>query len=322
MPYRVSKLLVTLCVLFALSATLTAESYPTKPVRIIVPFPPAGSNDIVARAIATPLSERLGKQVIVDNRPGAGAVVGTELAASAPKDGYTLLIVSLTHAINPWLYKLPYDPIKDFAPIAMIASGPIVLTANAGLEAKSVNELIALAKAKPGQLQYASAGVGTLTHLSAELFKLAAGIDMLHVPFRGGGPANIDLIGGHTKVMFNNVPTAMPHIRSGKLRALGVGGARRIAVLADVPTIAEAGVPGYEASNWWGILAPAGTPATIVERLHTEITAIQKSPDVQKQFAAEGAEVLHMSPAEFGAFLVKEMNKWERVVKTANIRAE
>jgi tripartite-type tricarboxylate transporter receptor subunit TctC len=322
MPYRISTLLVTLCLLFALSAALTAASYPTKPVRIIVPFPPAGSNDIVARSIATPLGERLGKQVIVDNRPGAGAVVGSELAAGAPKDGYTLLIVSLTHAINPWLYKLPYDPIQDFAPIAMIASGPIVLTANPGLDAKSVSELIALAKAKPGQLQYASAGVGTLTHLSAELFKLAAGIDMLHVPFRGGGPANIDLIGGHTKVMFNNVPTAMPHIRSGKLRALGVGGAKRIAILSDVPTIAEAGVPGYEASNWWGILAPAGTPATIIERLHAEITAIQKSPDVQKQFAAEGAEVLHMSPAEFGAFLVKEMNKWERVVKTANIKAE
>ena len=318
----ISTLLMTPCLSLALTTAVTAQNYPTKPLRIIVPFPPAGSNDIVARAVATPLGERLGKQVIVDNRPGAGAVVGTELAASAPKDGHTLLIVSLTHAINPWLYKLPYDPIKGFVPIAMIASGPMVLTVNPGLEAKSVNELIALAKAKPGQLQYASAGVGTLTHLSAELFKLAAGVEMLHVPFRGGGPANIDLIGGHTKVMFNNVPTAMPHIRSSKLRALGVGGAKRISVLPDVPTIAESGVPGYEASNWWGILAPAGTPATIVERLHKEITAIQNSPDVQKQFEAEGAEVVHMSSAEFGSFLVKEMNKWERVVKTANIKAE
>jgi tripartite-type tricarboxylate transporter receptor subunit TctC len=318
----VSALLLAPCLLFTLTTALTADSYPTKPVRVIVPFPPAGSNDIVGRSIATPLGERLGKQMIVDNRPGAGAVVGTELAAGAPKDGHTLLIVSLTHAINPWLYKLPYDPIKDFAPIAMIASGPIVLTVNPWLEAKSVNELIALAKAKPGQLQYASAGVGTLTHLSAELFKLAAGIDMLHVPFRGGGPANVDLIGGHTKLMFNNVPTAMPHIRSGKLRALGIGGLKRVAVLPDVPPIAEAGVPGYEATNWWGIVAPASTPATIVERLHKEITAIQNSPDVQKQFAAEGAEVVHMSSAEFGTFLVKEMNKWERVVKTANIKAE
>jgi len=318
----ISTLLMTPFLSLALTTAVTAQNYPTKPLRIIVPFPPAGSNDIVARAVATPLGERLGKQVIVDNRPGAGAVVGTELAASAPKDGHTLLIVSLTHAINPWLYKLPYDPIKGFAPIAMIASGPMVLTVNPGLEAKSVNELIALAKAKPGQLQYASAGVGTFTHLSAELFKLAAGVEMLHVPFRGGGPANIDLIGGHTKVMFNNVPTAMPHIRSSKLRALGVGGAKRISVLPNVPTIAESGVPGYEANNWWGILAPAGTPATIVERLHKEITAIQNSPDVQKQLEAEGAEVVHMSSAEFGSFLVKEMNKWERVVKTANIKAE
>ena len=298
----ISTLLMTPCLSLALTTAVTAQNYPTKPLRIIVPFPPAGGADILARAVATPLGERLGKQVIVDNRPGAGAVVGTELAASAPKDGHTLLIVSLTHAINPWLYKLPYDPIKGFAPIAMIASGPMVLTVNPGLEAKSVNELIALAKAKPGQLQYASAGVGTFTHLSAELFKLAAGVEMLHVPFRGGGPANIDLIGGHTKVMFNNVPTAMPHIRSSKLRALGVGGAKRISVLPDVPTIAEFGVPGYEASNWWGILAPAGTPATIVERLHKEITAIQNSPDVQKQFEAEGAEVVHMSSAEFGSF--------------------
>jgi tripartite-type tricarboxylate transporter receptor subunit TctC len=318
----VSTLLTSTCLSLALATAVTAQNYPTKPVRIIVPFPPAGSNDIVARAVATPFGERLGKQVTVDNRPGAGAVVGTELAANAPKDGHTLLIVSLTHAINPWLYKLPYDPIKDFAPIAMIASGPVVLTVNPGLEAKSVNELIALAKAKPGQLQYASAGVGTLTHLSAELFKLAAGVDMLHVPFRGGGPANIDLIGGHTKVMFNNVPTAMPHIRSSKLRALGVGGTKRASVLPDVPTIAEAGVPGYEASNWWGILAPAGTPATIVERLYGEIAAIQDSPDIQRQFAAEGAEVIRMSSVEFTAFLVKEMRKWERVVRTANIKAE
>jgi tripartite-type tricarboxylate transporter receptor subunit TctC len=306
----------------SLSLVAQAQTYPSRPVRIIVPFPPAGSNDIVARAIATPLGERLGKQVVVDNRPGAGAVVGTELAANAPKDGHTLLIVSLTHAINPWLYKLPYDPIKAFAPVAIIAAAPIVLTVNPALEAKSVKELIALTKAKPGQLHYASAGVGTLTHLAAELFKLAAGVDMLHVPFRGGGPANIDLIGGHTKLMFNNLPTAMPHIRSGKLLALGVGGAKRTAVLPDVPTIAEAGVPSYEASNWWGFLASAGTPATIIERLHQDITAVQDSPDVQKQLAAEGAEVVQMSSAAFGAFLAKEMSKWERVVKSANVKAE
>ena len=308
--------------LLALTHAATAQQYPTKPIRLVVPFPPGGSNDILARAIATPLGERLGKQVIVDNRGGAGAVLGTEIVATAPKDGYTLLINSLTHAINPWLYKLPFDPIKDFAPISMVASGPDVLVVHPELQANSVNELIALAKAKPGQLQYASAGIGTFTHMGGELFKLAAGVNLLHVPFRGGGPALIDVLGGHTKIMFSNLNAAMPHIRSGKLRALGVGGTARSSLLPDVPTIAEAGVPGYEANNWWGVLAPAGTPTAIVERLHREIDVVQSSPDLQKHIAAEGAEVVRMSSAEFGDFLAREMKKWERVVKGGQIKAE
>ena len=322
MPKFRSLIHVTATALLALTTVAGAQQYPTKPIRLIVPFPPGGSNDILSRAIATPLSMRLGKQVIVDNRGGAGAVLGTELVATAPKDGYTLLMNSLTHAINPWLYKLPFDPIKDFAPISMIASGPDVLVVNPELQVKSVNELIALAKAKPGQLQYASAGIGTFTHMGGELFKLAAGVNLLHVPFRGGGPALIDVLGGHTKIMFSNLNAAMPHIRSGKLRALGVGGTARSSQLPDVPTIAEAGVPGYEANNWWGVLAPAGTPAAIVERLHGEIDVVQSSPDLQKHIAAEGAEVVRMSSAEFGDFLVKEMKKWERVVKEGHIRAE
>jgi tripartite-type tricarboxylate transporter receptor subunit TctC len=309
-------------VLLALTTAAAGQEYPTKPVRLIVPFPPGGANDIVARAIAPPLSERLGKQVIVDNRAGAGAVVGTELAANAPKDGYTLLITSLTHTINPSLYKLPYDPIKGFAPIAMVASGPIVLVVNPELQASSVKEFVALAKARPGQLQYASAGVGTITHLSAELFKLAAGVDLLHVPFRGGAPAIIDVVGGHTKITFANLITAMPHIRSGKIRTLGVGGKARTPALPDVPTVAEAGVPTYEAINWWGIMAPAGTPAAVIERLHKEIGIVQSSPDVQKQLAAEGAEVVRMSSAEFGAFMENETAKWERVVKEGKIKPE
>ncbi len=322
MPKPLSLPLAIAAACLALTAAAAAQQYPTKPIRLIVPFAPGGSNDIIGRAIGTPLTERLGKQVIVENRAGAGAVVGTELVANAPKDGYTLLINSLSHTINPWLYTLNFDPIKSFAPVAMIASGPIVLVAHPSREAKSVNELIALAKAQPGKLQYASAGVGTFTHLGAELFKMLTGVNILHVPFRGGGPAAIDVIGGHTTVDFSNLLTVMPHIRSGKLRTLGVGGKSRISLLPDVPTIAEAGVPTYEAINWWGILAPAGTPPAIVERLHKEIAAVQGSADVQKLLAAEGAEVVKMSSAEFGAFLENEMNKWGRVVKEGGIKAQ
>jgi len=322
MPKIHALLLKTAGLLLALTTAVTAQDYPNKPVRLIIPFPPGGSNDVVGRMIATQLSERLGKQVVVDNRSGAGGVVGTELAAAAPKDGYTLLIISIAHAVNPWLYKLPYDPIKAFAPVAILASGPNVLVVNPELPVKSVKELVALAKEKPGQLQWASAGVGSFQHLGGELFKLMAGVDILHVPFRGGGPAMIDVVGGHTKIMFSSLVQTTPHIRSGKLRALGTGGTKRSPVLPDVPTVAEAGVPGYEAVNWWGIVAPAGTPPEIVERLRKEIAAVQDSPEVQKQFSNEGAEVVRMSSAEFGNFMVSEMGKWERVVKESGMKAE
>jgi tripartite-type tricarboxylate transporter receptor subunit TctC len=291
-------------------------------VRLIVPFPPGGSNDIVGRTIATQLGERWGKQVVVDNRGGAGGVIGTDLAAKTAPDGYTLLVVSIAHAVNPWLYKLSYDPIKSFTPVAILATGPNVLTVNPGLPVNSVKELVALAKQKPGELQWASAGVGSFQHLGGELFKLTAGVDILHVPFKGGGPAMIDVIGGHTKILFSSLVQTMPHIRSGKLRALATGGTTRSAVLPDVPTVAEAGVPGYEAVNWWGIVAPAGTPQPIVDRLHKEVTAVLSTPAVQKQFSSEGAEVVQMTPAEFGAFMVKELQKWERVVKEGGIKAE
>jgi len=322
MPQLQSMLLKVAGLLLALSTSVAAQDYPTKPVRLIVPFPPGGSVDMIGRLIATQLSGRLGKQVVVDNRSGAGAVVGTELAANAPRDGYTLLIVSMPHAINPWLYKLPYDPTKAFAPIAILASGPNVLVVNPELPVKSVKELVALAKEKPGQLQYASAGVGTFPHLGGELFKVAAGVDMLHVPFRGGGPAIIDVIGGHTKLMFSNLPPAMPHIRAGKVRALGIGSTQRNPALPDVPTIAEAGVPGYAAGNWWGIVAPAGTPHAIIEKLHSELTAVQALPEVQKQFESEGASVVQMTSAEFGKFVEAERARWGRVVKEAGIKAE
>jgi tripartite-type tricarboxylate transporter receptor subunit TctC len=315
-------LLLALTALLSLALPALAQDYPSKPVRLIIPFPPGGSNDVVGRLIATQLSERLGKQVVVDNRSGAGGVSGTEIAAHAPPDGYTLLIISIAHAVNPWLYKLSYDPIKAFTPVAILASGPNVLVVNPSLGVNSVAELVARAKKQPGELQYASAGIGSFQHLGGELFKLEAGVDILHVPFRGGGPAMIDVIGGHTKVMFSSLVQTTPHIKSGKLKALGTGGKTRSPVLPDVPTIAEAGVPSYEAVNWWGVFAPAGTPPAIVEALHKEITALQQSPVVQKQFETEGASIVSMGSAEFGRFVEAETKKWERVVKEGKIKAE
>jgi tripartite-type tricarboxylate transporter receptor subunit TctC len=323
MPKIHSLLLKIAALLLALTTVASAQEYPTRPVRLIIPFPPGGSNDVVGRLFATHLGERLGKQVIVDNRgAGAGGIVGTEVAHNSPPDGYTILIISLAHTVNPWLYKLPYDPIKGFAPIAMLGSGPNVVVVNPELPANSIKELVEMAKQTPGRLQYAHAGVGSFQHLGGELFKLMAGVNLLAVPFKGGGPAMIDVIGGHTKIMFSSLVQTTPHIKSGKLRALGVGGLTRNPVLPDVPTVAEAGVPNYEAVNWWGLVAPAGTPAAIIEKLHKEITAVQDNADVQKQFANEGASVVKMSTAEFGQHMVREMNKWERVVKEGGIKAE
>jgi tripartite-type tricarboxylate transporter receptor subunit TctC len=307
----------------ALTTMAAAQSdYPSRPVRLIIPFPPGGSNDVVGRVIAQHLGTGLGKQVIVDNRGGAGGVIGTEAASHAAPDGYTILVISLAHAVNPWLYKLPYDPIKAFTPIGVMAKGPNILSVNPKLPVHSVKELIALAKKKPGDLQYASAGVGSFQHLGAELFKLEAGVDILHVPFKGGGPAMVDVMGGHTTVLFSSLVQTTPHIKSGKLRPLGVGSTTRSPVFPDLPSIAEAGVPGYAAENWWGLVAPAGTPAPIVARLHKELTAAQNNPEVKKYFDTQGATIVKMESAEFGKFMVSEMNKWQRVVKEAHIKAQ
>jgi tripartite-type tricarboxylate transporter receptor subunit TctC len=315
-------LLGAACLVLAATGLATAQNYPARPVRLIIPFPPGGSNDVVGRLIAIKLGERLGKQVVVDNRSGAGGVIGTEMVAKSPPDGYTLLIISMAHAVNPWLYKLNYDPIKDFAPVGLLAKGANVVVVHPSLPVRSVAELIALAKKQPGDLQYASAGIGSFQHLGGELFKLIAGVDILHVPFKGGGPALVDVVGGHTKVMFSSMVQTVPHIHSGKLRALGTGGPERSPVLPDVPTIAEAGVTGYEAVNWWGLVAPVGTPPAIIDKLNTELLAVQNAPEVQKQFALEGGEPVPMKPAVFGAYLVSEMNKWEKVVKQGGIKAE
>jgi tripartite-type tricarboxylate transporter receptor subunit TctC len=301
-----------------------AQQYPTKPIRLIIPFPPGGSNDVVGRLIATQLSEKLGRQIIVDNRSGAGGVVGTELASQAPKDGYTLLVISIAHAVNPWLYDLKgrYDPIKSFTPIAALASGPNVLVVNPNYPAKNVKELIEVAKKSPGKVGWASAGVGSFQHLGGALFEVQTGVKFLHVPFKGGGPAMIDVVGGHNPVMFSSLVQTTPQIQSGKLRALGVGGLKPSKILPGVPTIAEAGVPGYEATNWWGIVAPAGVPQPVVDRLRKEIAAVQASPAVLEAFAKEGADVLQMGQSEFAAFMASEMAKWEKVVKASGMKAE
>jgi tripartite-type tricarboxylate transporter receptor subunit TctC len=315
-------LLRTACIVLALTATVAAQDYPTRPVRILVPFPPGGINDLVARLLATQLSERLGKQFIVENKTGAGGAVAGDLVANAPKDGHTLLIVSIAITINPWMQKLPYDTIKAFAPVAIVATSPTVAVVNADLPAKSMQEFVALAKQKPGELKYASSGVGTSMHLGGELFKLTAGVDLLHVPFRGAGPAMIDVIGGHSQASFASIPSVIGHVRSGKLRALGIGALERNPALPDLPTMTEGGVAGYQAANWIGLVAPAGTPAPVVALLHKEISAIQDSAELRKRFASEGADVVQMSAAEFGAFIASEHAKWGRVIQEAKIKPE
>jgi tripartite-type tricarboxylate transporter receptor subunit TctC len=307
--------------LLALAAPAAAE-YPDHPIRLIIPFPPGGSNDVVGRLVANQLSAKLGHKVVVDNRGGAGGVLGTEAAAAAAPDGYTLLIISIAHAVNPALYKLNYDPIKSFAPISILATGPNVLAVNPQLPVKNVAELVALAKEKPGELDYASAGVGSFQHLGGELFKLTAGVNLQHVPYKGGGPAMADVIAGHVKIMFSSLVQTTPFIQSGQLRALGVGGTKRNPVLPDVPTIAEAGVPGYEANNWWGIMAPAGTPKEIVDKLYRDIQVTLKSPELTAAFDREGASVVTMSSEDFAKYIENEIVKWGRVVKEGNIKAQ
>jgi tripartite-type tricarboxylate transporter receptor subunit TctC len=317
-----SLLLKAAALLLALTSSAAAQEFPTKPLRIIVPFPPGAFNDIAARLVATQLTGRLGKQVIVENRAGAGGIIAAETVANAPKDGHTLLLVSSSITVLPAMHQLPYDTVKSFAPIAMLASAPNVVTGHPSVPANSLQELIALAKKQPGKLQYASAGIGTFPHLGGELFKLTAGIDLLHVPFKGSAPALIDVVGGHTQLTFATIPSSLTHIRSGKLKVFGVGGMQRNALIPEVPTVTEAGLPGYAAANWNGILAPTGTPAPVIARLHKEISEILDTPEMQKQFIAEGADIIRMSPSEFAAYIASEIAKWDKVVKGAGIKPE
>ena len=299
-----------------------AQDYPTKQVRIIIPFAPGGLNDLIGRMVATHLSGKFGRQVIPENRAGAGGVIATELVAQSPPDGHVLLIVSIANAVNPWLYKLNFDPQKSFAPIAGIVSSENVLAVNNDLPVKNVKEFIALAKEQKGKMPYASGGIGGSLHLAMELFKVTAGIDLVHIPFKGAGPGIIDVIGGHTKAINGTISSVSPHIRAGKLRALAVTGKNRNEALPDVPTFEESGVSGYEAGNWIGLAAPAGTPAPIIARLQREIAEMQRSEEFKKQLAHHGSEALTLATAEFGKYMDDEMEKWGKVVKQAGIKAQ
>lgn len=315
-------LLKAFSLLLVITTTAAAQDYPTKPVRLIIPFAPGGSVDIVARLVASRLSDRLGQQVTPDNRAGAGGIIGAELASKAPADGYTLLLVSLAHTVNPHIYKVGYDTQKSFSLVAMLGNGPSVLTVNPSIPANSVKELIALAKSKPKEYAFAHAGVGSFTHTASVLFAMMAGIDVEQIPFKGGGPAMIDVMGGHSHLLMNSYLASVPHVRSGKLKALGVSDLRRTHLLPDVPTIDEAGVPGYQAANWWGIGVPAGTPQPIIDKLHAAIAAVLDSDDVKNQFDKDGASIVRMNPAQFTKFFTDEYEKWGKVVKEAKIKPE
>lgn len=299
-----------------------AQNYPSKPIRFIVPFAAGGGTDFVARIAGQQLNEALGQPVVVDNRGGASGVIGTELAAKAAPDGYTLLLGSAGPlSIQPGLsVRLPYDPLKDFAPVTLVSSMPYVLVAHPSLPAKNVQELIALARAKPGQLNFGAPGSGTTTHLATELFKMLAKIDVVHVPYKGVAPALADLLGGQVQFMSGDLNTVMPQVKAGRLRALAVTGAQRSPIVPELPTIAESGLPGYAASGWFGVLAPAATPRSIITRLNAVIVKGLMSTEARERLAALGGEVVGNTPAEFAAYLRDDLAKWSRVIKAIGLK--
>jgi len=315
---------LSLCALAALPLFAGAQNYPSRPVRLVVPFPAGGTTDILARAIAQKLSEGLGQQFVVDNRPGAGGNIGADIVAKSPPDGYTLLMGTVgTQAINVSLYaKMPYDAAKDFAPVVLVAGVPNILVVNPSVPVHTVAELIKLAKEKPGAINFASSGNGTSIHLSGELFKVMTGVQMSHVPYKGSAPALTDLIGGQVQLMFDNLPSALPHVKAGKLRAVAVTSAKRAPALPDVPTIAESGVPGFEATSWFGILAPAGTPRDIVTKINAEANKALQSAEMKEKLLSQGAEAAGNSPEFFGDYIRSETVKWAKVVKESGAKVD
>ncbi|HKU70345.1 MAG TPA: tripartite tricarboxylate transporter substrate binding protein [Burkholderiales bacterium] len=308
---------------FLAPGTLSAQQYPTKPVRLIVPFAPAGPTDIMSRAISERIVSRLGQPLVIENRPGAGGSIGSELAARSTPDGYTMLLGHIgTHAINVSLYsRTGYDPVKDFAPITMIATLPLGLWVNASVPVTSVKELIALAKAKPGSINFGSAGSGGPTHMAGEMLKSMAHIEIVHVPYKGNAASLTDLVAGRVQMMFSNLLTAGPQARAGKLRGLAVTSAKRSPQAPELPTIAESGVPGYDITPWYGVLFPAGTPRAIVNRMNHEIGAILTTPEVTERFRSQGIDLVTSTPEEFSALIKSEIPKWRKVVKDSGATA-
>jgi len=320
---RIAAALLAGCVAAVVSPPVLAQNYPVKSIRVVAPFPPSGGTDLFARALAQKLGAVFGQQVIVDNRSGAGGMIGSDMVARAAPDGYTLLVTSSsTHSIAPHLTRKPlYDPLRDFAPVIIIASAPNLLVVHPSLPVRTVKELIDLAKARPGAINYASNGAGTLSHLTGELFKLQTGASLAHIPYKGGPPAVIDLVAGQVSVLFTAIPTALTQVRAGRLRAIAVTGLKRVDAVKELPTVAET-VPGFESSQWWGMFAPPGTPADIVDKLNAEVARMLVDADVKARFANEGADSIGGSPREFAAYLKADYEKWGRVVKEAGIRPE
>jgi len=310
-------------VLLAAAAGAMAQPYPAKPIRVIAGFPPASGADITARVIGARLNDALGQQVVVDNRPGAGSNIAAELAAKSPPDGYTLFIGTVANAINATLYpKLPFDFARDFAPVALTTAAPNILVVHPSVPARSVKELVALAKSRPGQLNFASAGTGTAPHLSGELFKAMTGVSMVHIPYKGSPPAVTDLMAGEVALMFSPSSSVLPHVKTGRLRALAVTTASRLPSLPDLPTVAESGLKGYETITWFGVVAPAKTPPAIIMRLNAEITKVLALPDVRNQFGNQGIEVLGGTSEQFASTIRDEIAKWAKVIRLSGVKAE
>jgi len=306
------------------SAGALAQAWPAKPIRLMVPFPPGGSTDIVARIVAQKLSERLGQSIVIENRGGAGGTIGTALIAKSAPDGYNLAVASTsTHVVAPGVYaRLDYDPVKDFAPVGLMAVSPYLLAVNPAVQAKTLQELVTLAKKQPGKLNYASAGVGSTTHLAMEMLKHASRTFMLHIPYNGNGPAGTALIGGQVEVLFGSLPSLLPHAKSGRARSLAVGTPKRSPSLPDVPTVAESGYPGFDASLWLAIMAPAGTPQPIIDRLNKEIVALIATADTRDAFDKAGTEPLTGTPADLAAMIRDGVPKYAQIIKTAGVKAE